>query len=231
MQATGPSLIRTLVAHFSLPLRPHQLNRWRGAFVEMGSREYDLLHNHRAEGGLHYRYPLIQYRITRGKAAIFAIGAGTQAIQQVLSSQDWTLRWNDAPFSLALEQLTMGEHPLLPSDTMRWYRLMDYVALNQANYERWRELDSYVPRVQLLEDILTGHILGFVEAMGQRLPEQSLEVRLVNVRSCRTVKVRNTPQMAFNLLFRANVQLPPGIGLGKSVSLGYGQLWPVRRGE
>ncbi|MCB0642014.1 MAG: hypothetical protein KDC44_10260, partial [Phaeodactylibacter sp.] len=65
--------IRTLSLSFDVRLYARQIPQWRGAFIEMCGLDSDLFHNHNGEAELHYRYPLIQYRMYKGKASILAI--------------------------------------------------------------------------------------------------------------------------------------------------------------
>lgn len=228
MPSPSPPRIRTLLASFSLPLYPSQISRWRGAFVEMVSREQDLLHNHRSEGGIYYRYPLIQYRSRQGKAAIFAINEGTEALQLALSTNAWELTWNRRARMLQLEGLQLKEYDLAILPAPKTYHLHRWVALNEENYRLWQAQPHLSDRIQLLERILVGHILKFATAMDWQIPKGAVGVRLLNIRKEGHVKVHGNHLLAFDVVYQSNVFLPPLISLGKASSLGYGWQIPGR---
>lgn len=224
MDLFNANKVRILNLTFNLSIYTRQLGNWRGAFIEMAGLESSFFHNHKGHKEYHYRYPLIQYRTQRGKASIFAISEGADVLQETLSNCVWEINWEGQKMALSIEDLHMEEHFLRMLDQPRQYKLFKWLALNQDNYERWRQCKNLVERVNLLENILTGQILGFCDAMGWRLPER-LEVSLQHLNFMQRVRYHGTPMLAFNVAYTANVSLPSGIALGKGASHGYG--WQV----
>lgn len=247
--------IPSLQVHFSLPLTPHEIPAFRGAIAEAAGWDQDLFHNHdnahvvpverymeAAEAGeavlqkvikgelkdrYHYRYPLIQYRVDKNKASIYAIGAGVPALQQWLMQKGPTLTMKGKQSPLLIQGMQEGMHSLQMLPEMKGYRLMDYLPFNDDNYQKWRQRDTLIEGLTIVEKSLTGHILGFAERMGYRLPER-LEVRLMNISRTKPVRTYGSSRMAFNLLFKANIDLPPGMALGRGVSHGFGVVMPTR---
>ncbi|MCB9352680.1 MAG: hypothetical protein H6573_35140 [Lewinellaceae bacterium] len=229
MTETAPNL-RLLHLTFDLPLYPRQLPQWRGAFNEMAGWENHLLHNHKGEKeAYHYRFPLVHYRMWRGKAAVTAINEGIEAVQEALAANSWDINWEGEQKTLQVEGLNMKEHDLRMLPHPKTYRLFNWLALNQENYEKWQHSKSLVQRAALLENILAGHILGFCTAMGYRLPER-LEVNLHEIQFMKKVRLHGNPMIAFNITYDANVLLPSGIALGRGVSTGFGWQAPARVG-
>lgn len=243
-------IVRTLSITFNQPIYARQIPQWRGAFIEMAGWKNDLLHNHNnAEGeapcltavgerkgegenqkAAHpyiHRYPVVQYRIHKGKAGIFALNEGIEAVQQVLFSNRWAIQWEGQQQTLQIEQMQMNEHYLRMTAKPRTYKLFKWLALNEENYGRWHNCANLMERVQLLENILTGHILGFATNMNWQLPER-LEVSLQYLQQVEQVTYHGVPLLAFNVSYTANVLLPPSIGLGKAVSHGFGWQQPVK---
>lgn len=221
-----PSPIRTLSLTFDLPIYPRQIPQWRGAFIEMAGLGSTLFHNHNGGEGYHYRYPLIQYRVYRGKASILAINEGVQAVQQALSENTWELNWQGLRQNLNIEDMRLDEHALRMTSRPKHYNLYKWLALNQDNYQRWQKCKNLIERIQLLEEVLVGHILSFCTAMSFQLPER-LEVNLQNMQLLEKVRCHEVEVLAFNVSYSANINLPRGIGLGKSVSHGFG--WQVAK--
>mgnify|MGYP006270100745 CR=1 FL=1 len=219
-------ILRTLLATFNLPLRPREVSRWRGAFVEAVGREQDWLHNHQGEQGLHYRYPLVQYRSRFGRAAIFAVNDGALALHQAMRGLDWQLCWRGEPCTLRLENLQLREFELGWREEPQRYRLHRWVALNQKAYQRWQAAEDYHQRLDLLQQALARQIQAFAHAVGWAMPEPP-PVQLQDLRRHLPVRVHGARLMAFDLDYQTPLYLPPLIALGKATSLGYGWQIPL----
>ncbi|MEM8527885.1 MAG: CRISPR-associated endonuclease Cas6 [Bacteroidota bacterium] len=216
--------INLLNATIDLPLRFDQISEFRGALIAAAGREYDLLHNHReGDKKYEYRYPLIQYRVHRGRAMLVGYQAGAESLRAVLLKVR-NIQLNNKTVPLRLHQLREKTYTLRMSEQPRYYRLQHWLALNQENYQKWLALDNLQDRILLLERALNGHLLSFAQAMQWQLPER-LEVRLRDLIQHKTVKYHNTPLIAFDVEYRVNLNLPPLIGLGKASSHGFG--WQI----
>ena len=219
--------LTTLSLTFDIGLHPRQIQRWRGMVAESAGLENELFHNHNsaapdAEGaaadGLHHRYPLIHYRSRGGKACLWGMGEGAEALKnwaQKMQAKNGDNNWR-------LQQWIEKDHTLeLTPDTFHTYRLMDWIALNGANYHQWKQCGSLAERVALLDNILAAHLLKFASGAGWVLP-QRLEARLLLIRDIRQVRLFGENRMAFNAVYRANIRLPDGIALGSAVAFGFG---------
>ena len=226
MISTAPTL-RLLHLTFDLPIYPRQLSQWRGAFIAMGGWENDLFHNHNGDEALFHRYPLVQYRVMDGKAGIFAIGEAVDALQAILTDNEWEIQWQGKPRGLRIEHLQMDTHHLRMLEQPKTYQGFDWLALNQKSYEKWRQCKNLAERAVLLENILANQIQCFLEVMGWPPPEP-LEVNLQQINHMQQVKSFGNAMIAFNITYEANVFLPPFIGLGRSASLGFGWQAPLR---
>ncbi len=215
--------VKTLHTTFNLPLHSSEIRNWRGAFVEMAGRQYDLFHNHLSDKEYQYRYPLVQYRTDKQQASILVFNQAIQSFQKILAESDWTLNWKRNPFSLTITQLNSEEHELSMSPHMLPYQVNNWLALKQDNYLIWQKCKNMTERSQLLERVLVGHLLGFATQMGWKLPER-LEVNLLYLHQIKQINYRGNPVLAFDISFEANIELPNKIGLGKGLSLGYGVL-------
>jgi hypothetical protein len=228
-----PQPLRLLSLRFpNIPLRPHQIPWFRGGVAESAGLGLDIFHNHGAgTEGLFQRPALIQYRVAHGCACLWGMGEGAKAIER------W---WLDAPDALTFGGRT---YPLQAAEVHRhnfqvqmapdwkYYRLHDYLALNRDNYEYWLQNHRLIDRTQLLEKVLTGHLLGFCEAAGFQVPDRSLEAQVVDIHKRHKSRFHGVDLMAFELTYRTNLILPDAIALGKAVSHGFGVQWPVPRFE
>lgn len=221
--STSTTSIKTLHASFNLPLTHEEIPLWRGAFVEMAGREYDLLHNHVSSKEYHHRYPLVQYRSEDRRASMVAINEGIGDLQSILANAKWMLSWKKKDFPLRIEGLRVEEHRLRMLPQMKPYRLHKWLALNRENHQRWNHCRNLSEKAALLERVLVGQILGLCRSLHYELP-QRLEVNLQHLHRVKPVLKRGVNLLAFDLGFDANVDLPLDLALGKSVSHGFGTL-------
>ncbi len=222
--------IRTLSLSFNLPVTGHdiswQVGHWRGAFIEMAGWKSDLCHNHKGNDGFIYRYPLVQYRIYKGLAAVFAVDEGVDAVQQVLASSNWELNWQGEMINLQIEDLRLNQHYFRFISTPKRYRLRHWMALNQENFEKWLAETSLLGRVSLLQKLLTNHIMSSLWGLGWE-PQEQVVVQLEDLTKSKAAFFKNQKLMAFDVTFSSNVLLVPGMGIGKAVSHGFGEVYPL----
>ncbi len=229
VNATHP--LRLLSLRFpGIPLRPHRIPQFRAGVIESAGRAQDLFHNHKPDGGNEHRPALIQYRVVKGCAAVWGLGEGAAALERWWLSAPDALHFAGHSYPLQAAEVRRENFQLGITNPWKYYRLHDYLALNTENYLRWLNTPQLVARAELLDSILTGHLLGFCETAGWQLPER-LEAQVVDIHQRRKTRYHNTDLMAFEITYRCNLLLPEGIALGKAVSHGFGVQWPVLKLE
>lgn len=220
--------MRLLSLAFDLPLLRRDIAGFRAAVARAAGLEQDLFHNHRDDGSVQYRYPLVQYRGERGKAGIVGIDGGGDAIFEWYGKSNGRLLWNDQEHALRIARIDAREYAIRYHDAPRPYRLRQWLALNQANYRDWQALPDLQARAAELDRILAANILTFCRAVGWRLP-QRFDARIQNIVATRHTRFLGVDMIAFDVDFTCTLLLPNGIGLGKAVSHGYGVCRPARR--
>jgi Cas6b C-terminal domain/Cas6b N-terminal domain len=214
--------VKILTATFDIPLHPSQLTQWRGALAQYAGWADDQFHNHDgAKNKFHYRYANICYRCSDGKAALFAIGDGVEAIQDMFLRSAGNIRIGNQ--ILPLNQLDYRQNVYIPNmpDEPQKYFLKNWLALNDHNFKNYLHAPSLAERTLILERILASNIIAFAKAIDWRLPKP-LVVTLLQIRNTHTLKHKNASLIAFDISFSANIDLPEGLGLGKSISHGHG---------
>ena len=222
-QSSSLAPIRTLAVVFDIPVVLGQVSRFRGAMAEHAGFEEDIFHNHYGVGDhrVKYRYPLVQYRSVGGKASLFGIGRGCEAIQDLLLRTDGKLRMGGKEYRMRMVELKTNETGLRVTNRLREYRVRDWLALNGENFKQWDALDSFTEKGWELERILGSQLIGFAKGVDWRVPER-LEVRLQQIRGTRKVSYHGNSFVGFDVVFSLNGVIPLGIGLGKAVSHGFG---------
>lgn len=215
--------VRTLTVTFDLPLRYQEIDKWRGAFVELTGGDLPIFHNHKDNLPNRYikEYSRIQYRSTGRRAAIFAINEGIDALQDILERPDLQIYWYDQPTDIRIHSLNMEGHYLQMTATPQHYRLRRWLPFNQHNYPEWRQAKNLRQRIRLLEKILTGHILGACQGCNYHIPER-LRVELQRINRTTNITYKDVGMVALDIEYTTNILLPQGIGIGKSTALGFG---------
>lgn len=213
--------IRTLLVSFDNNVPHHNISAFRGAIIEKVGRENLLFNHHIDNNTLLYRYPLIQYKSIRRKPAILCLGDGVDEIHKLFNKSSWEIDLRGKKTNLVIDNLNLNNFRLNIWDKSFDYRLYNWFALNEKNYQRYNSLTSEMDRMEMLERILIGNILAFAKGMDWHV-EQEIRVRIREIRNTKQLKYKNTHLMAFDVNFSSNVFLPNFIGLGKGASHGYG---------
>jgi len=224
--------MQTLLINTSIPSRPLDIGNRRKNIISQAidvlgrDGAHDLFHNHKGQKALH-RYPLIQYRVSNNMLTLFAIGEAVPALIKVVVDADLDNRSH----RITLNNVTMqkGKAELTPSKRNEYYRLMDWVAFNNEVFnEKWNTSYSFLERVGLLNDAISGHlrVLGY-----QLLPQedvQKIEGELYMLTNRKTQDLYGNKVMGFNVIFKTPYHLPENFALGRGISLGTGTFQKLR---
>jgi hypothetical protein len=102
------------------------------------------------------------------------------------------------------------------------YRFMSpWLALNQENYSKYKKLE-WKDRKNLLERIFVGNILSALKGM-KLFINFRIHAEILNLRQITTVAHENL-FVGFHAIIRTNISLPWYMGIGKSVSKGFGTI-------
>lgn len=175
----------------------------------------------------HYRYPLIQYRVIEGKAALLGFNEGADALRSWLLQGKRSISIAGSASTLEIRGMEEHSHRLRMLPHWKYYRLMDYQPFHAENYKKWQAAEDLGARIQLLQQCLTGQLLSVATGLDWRIPER-LEVRPMHIRSTREVRTHKSSRLAFNLIYKCNLDLPAGIAVGRAVSHGFGVQVPTR---
>ena len=204
-----------------LNLATRDAHKLRGYFANRFQEESDLFHNHEADGKSIYRYPLIQYKVINGHPMLVAIGEGAQwIVKAFLEVSEIQIEDQVYPLSnknLKSKKVTIG----VDNNLYRYEFCSPWMALSQKNFEVFKKMN---PEQQMdkLQKILVGNILSFFNA-SRHLEKERVMVNL-NITDRVLTRFKNNPMEAFKGSFVTNVQMPNFIGLGRSVSRGFGTI-------
>lgn len=214
--------VQTFLIRFSNDILFREIPLLRGAILNaLGDGVGLLFHNHIDGKSFRYKYPLIQYKRIRKKAAVFCIADGVEAIGQFLSLQDFAISLGGKSIKLEVESVSPKRNLVQIWDSTFRYKLHNWLPLNSENYQLFMKLDELSARIEFLERMLVGNILSFAKGIGINL-EKELLCKVLDIGEPRLLSAKGVKMMAFNVEFKSNLSLPDYMGIGKHVSLGFG---------
>ncbi len=224
--------MRILTLTLSLPLHPGDIPAFRGGIVELVGQEHDIFHNHdnAQEDAEHYHwgYPLMQYTVRRGRATLIGLGAGADALQQVLIPKLFgQLQFAGRSHWFNGLQLNELRHHWQVLDEPQLFGLYGWLALNKANYDDWKLNTIPEARQAILERALTGHLRVLAKAVGIQELDQVVG-RVVQVDNQKRAAFHGTQLVRFHALVTSTLSLPHGIHIGRAAAFGFGEILPVR---
>lgn len=216
------TFVQIFLVKFNNEISFYEIPALRGAILAALGENVELLfHNHTGDHTFRYKYPLIQYKRIRGKAAVFCIGEGVEAIGRFLSLQDFTVALGDRTIRLEVEAILPKRIMVQIWDSAFRYRIRKWLPLNSENYQKYLQLDEYTARIEFLERMLTGNLLSFAKGLGISL-EKELVCKILSLDEPSLISVKGVKMMAFDVEFKTNLSLSDYMGVGKHVSLGFG---------
>jgi hypothetical protein len=209
-------LTRRFKAHEAPPLRN---------FVNRHFEQAVDAHNHGEDGSLAHRYPQIQFKMLPTAAVLIGIGDGAAVLERLwgeldhetLGSGNWKVAESD--FELRDETIDASGEPITYRFVTPW------LGLNQKNFRSYTGSRNQGFRKSELSRILVGNCLGLADTLGIRF-RRRIEADGRQLTSVKT-SVGDRPMIGFVGRFTMNLTLPGLIGLGKSVSRGFGTITPA----
>ncbi|PWJ57829.1 hypothetical protein CLV98_1059 [Dyadobacter jejuensis] len=219
--------IRFLRIQFDTEIEAYELPAFRGAVASKAGLENIHFHNHLNDRELLYGYPVIQYKRIGRNPAIICIDYGVDEIHHLFQNSDLTIHIGDRPVTLTVKNLQMNQYTMQVWEKTFNYRMYNWLALSQENYEKYKNIRSEFEKVDFLENILKANIISLAKGLKWAI-EHTVHLRIDEVIKSKIVPYKSQKLMAFDINFRTNVFLPDFIGLGKGVSLGFGTVSTIK---
>ena len=221
--------LRMLTVTFSEELQPEELERFRGALVEKVGLEHERFHNHNnSQNGaslFHYKYPLVQYQLVRRCPRLVFLEDAIEDARHFFMQSDWDLHMHEREYKTRIAELKATQHQVgVTPGQFHNYRIRRWQALNTDNFQQYQSLETLRERIVFLEKVLSGQVLSFFTGIGYQAPER-FRLDLTSLDRSWTTEYKGVRVSVFDAAFRAEVALPPCVGLGKGVRLGYGRVW------
>lgn len=220
---THTTLSLATITFPEIRLSPRDGHKLRGYFGTM-FREYSpLLHNHFEDGRLRYGMPMVQYKVLDGVPTLVGLQEGAKLLTD-LFFQMKTLRIEHREYAVMERNISFQNVQVGIEAGLFDYRFQTlWLPLNQRNYPEYLN-KSPDERKAFLGRILVGNLLTFFKGLDLMLPAGVRVMATVRPEEPRQTNFKDTQLMAFNGSFTTNAVLPNLIGLGKSVSRGFGTI-------
>jgi hypothetical protein len=200
------------------PIRENSA-KLRGFFASKFN-SYLLLHNHLGNNKFLYQYPRIQYKTINYTKMILGLAEGVDVLQSIYNQYDQivldghTYKIFSKEISLKIEDFGIS------SENMKHEFITPWFALNEENYQRYKKY-KYAERTDQLKSILIRNIMAIAKTF-QYFVDSKIIVN-ANLKET-SIKFKGKDVIGFLGTFQVNFNLPNYIGLGKSVSRGFGTI-------
>ena len=219
--------IRILQVQFDTEIKGYEIPAFRGAIIDKVGRENFLFHNHLNDTKYLYSYPKIQYKQINRRPTILCIDDGVDEIHKFFEKKDWELNISGRWLNMKIADLRMNQFTMQVWDKTWKYQITNWVALNQENYKLYQNLQALTEKVEMLQKLLTGNLLSFAKGIDWTV-DKPVELQISDLKNIRTTTLKQQKVLAFDIDFSTNIFIPNYIGLGKSVSLGFGVVKAVK---
>lgn len=198
------------------PIR-EDTNKLRGFFASKFN-SYLLLHNHLGNNKFLYQYPRIQYKTINHTKMILGLAEGVDVLQNIYNQYDQIVLDGHTYQIYSKEIILKEEDFRVTSENIKYEFLIPWFALNEENYQRYKKY-NYSERTDQLKSILIRNIMAIAKTFQYFIDSKIM----VNTRLKETsIKFKGKDVIGFLGTFQVNFNLPNYIGLGKSVSRGFG---------
>jgi hypothetical protein len=208
--------ILRLTLHSDAPMRGDAA-KLRGFFAT-SFNEYALLHQHVTDK-LIYRYPLIQYKMLDGNPLVLGINDGADVLKEIYDKFN-EIKLGESRYRIMERGVTLKSEEFGCCEEIHGYRFATpWIALSQDNYPKYLNANKDEKK-DLLRRILVGNILSASKGLGYVAKEHiRLEVGRMHEEIC---PLKGTKVTGIRGEFTTTFTIPEFMGLGKSVSRGYG---------
>jgi len=190
------------------------------SFFHKKSADYTQLHKDLTQGFIH-RYPVVQCKQIKGVIMVMGVGQGADLLHEISGSAQ-EFRCGETSCIMTSRDPEIRDEEFGISDEVHTYEfLTPWLALNQQNAKKFYDLKGKPDRDAFMQKILTGHLITLAKSLDYDLPAPVTCKSRVRFRRER---IQKENVMVFLGTFGTNLTIPDYLGIGQSVSLGFGTI-------
>lgn len=181
-------------------------------------KDYPILHNHYANDKFLYSYPFVQYKIINGQIVIIGIDEGADLLKKIAPELS-TLNL-DKEYKITEKLIHEKEFDIKPSSEEKHYKFVTpWLGLNQTNYNKYINSNSWKDKKEILNKVLVGNLLSMSKGLGIIVNKRLYAKTHFDEK---IVEYKGVKMNAFIGEFKIHYDIPDYFGLGKGVSQGFG---------
>ncbi len=182
--------------------------------------EYTKLHKDSTPGFIH-RYPVMQCKQIKSRLMVIGIGQGADLLQEISGGKK-ELGTGENTCTISGRDQEIRNEVLTISDKIHTYEfLTPWLALNQQNAKKFYHLKGKPERDAFMQKILTGNLNTLAKSLDYDLPAPLTCQSRVRFKRER---IHRENVMVFLGTFGTNLRIPDYLGIGQSVSQGFGTI-------
>jgi hypothetical protein len=223
MPTTTQDLTITRIKFPEIKLQTRDAHKLRGYFGNLFKEHSPVLHNHYEDGGFRYKYPEIQYKVLDNIPTLVGIDEGASLLPKLFLKIK-EIEIDGQCYPVNSKNIEHSTEETGYSNNLHEYKFKTlWMALNQKNYSKYHKLGDKAEKQDMLNTILVGHILSFFRNTRIELDNGERLMAKVSVQE-KSTNFKENKMIVFSGGFIVNALLPNDIGLGKSVSRGFGTI-------
>jgi hypothetical protein len=209
---------------YTLSLEPEQPHRFSADELRLvlmkKTAEYTALCKKNTGGCIH-RYPVIQVKQVKDTLILTGISQGADCVYLLVKDLAVLGSGENVCRIIARDPVIRSE-PFGISDTIVMYEfLTPWLALNQQHAKKFYDLSGKPKRDAFIQKLLTAQLNTLAKSLDYRITVPLLCGTKVRFRRDR---INHENIMVFLGKFRTNLLIPDYLGIGRSVSQGYGTI-------
>ncbi len=212
-------IIQTIIKFPEIKLQTRDAHKLRGYFGNVFKEHSPLLHNHFENGTNRYAYPLVQYKVIKNIPVLVGLMDGAKLLI------DLFLKIRQIDIEGVSYQVNSKniENKITKIDDLG--KLNEYsfatlwMALNQKNFQLYNNCNTREQKNEFLNRQLQNNVLSFYKGINFIVQDRIMVTGKFTEKS---TMFKNKHMLAFNGSFVTNAIIPNYVGIGKSVSRGFG---------
>lgn len=188
--------------------------------------EYTELHRDEADTFIH-RYPVVQFKIIDDVPTVTGINEGAEFLKEICD-ESREIRPGAETCPIVGRGIAIKDEEFGISDTIRSYEfLTPWLAFSQENFRKFYKLKGKEERDGFVRKILIQNIGSLSKSLGYEVPAPITCTTNLHFQKDR---IGDVSDMTFTGKFQANFLIPDYLGIGKSVSHGFGTVQQILPG-
>jgi hypothetical protein len=213
-----------ILCMFTLSLEPEQplrfsVNEFR-SFLNQKLAEYTMHHKENTTGFIH-RYPVLQYKQIKSDRTVTGISQGAECLYQLTRNKTGLGTGENACRIISRDPAIRPESFGIADTLIMYEFLTPWLALNQQNARKFYDLNGKPARDIFMLKLLTAQLNTLVKSLDC---EVTVPITCEAKVRFKRERIDRENVIVFLGKFRTNLFIPDYLGIGQSVSLGYGTI-------